>query len=261
MQFSGKVALVTGAGSGIGKAAAQRLAAEGCAVGVLTHDREEAETAVQEIVASGGRAMALVADVASEDQMKAAVAGLVREYDRLDYLFVNAGINGVWAPIDEIDPDEWDRTINTNLRGTYLTLHYGVPHLKRAGAGAVVITASVNGTRIFSNPGATAYSATKAAQVAMTQMLALELAKFKIRVNVVCPGKIETGIEDSTTHRDEAVAGEPVEYPEGKIPLTRGEAGTADEVADLVLFLLSDRAKHITGTPVWIDGAESLLVG
>ncbi|MBB5712640.1 SDR family oxidoreductase [Sphingomonas xinjiangensis] len=261
MQFSGKVALVTGGGSGIGKATAQRLAAEGCAVGVLTHDRDEAETAVNEIAAAGGQALALVADVSSEDQMKGAVADLVREYDRLDYLFVNAGINGVWAPIDEIEPDEWDRTINTNLRGTYLTLHYGVPHLKRAGGGAVVITASVNGTRIFSNPGATAYSATKAAQVAMTQMLALELAKFKIRVNVVCPGKIETGIEESTTHRDEAVAGEPVEYPEGKVPLTRGEAGTADVVADLVLFLLSDRAKHITGTPVWIDGAESLLVG
>jgi NAD(P)-dependent dehydrogenase (short-subunit alcohol dehydrogenase family) len=261
MEFSDTVALVTGGGSGIGKAAALRLAAQGCAVGVLTRDRDESEAAVREIVAAGGRALPLIADVSDEDQMKAAVADLVREYGRLDYLFANAGINGVWAPIDEIAPDEWDRTIATNLRGTYLTLHYGVPHLKRAGGGAVVITASVNGTRIFSNPGATAYSCTKAAQVAMTQMLALELAKFRIRVNVVCPGKIETAIEDSTTHRNEAVSGEPVEYPQGKIPLTRGEAGTADEVADLVLFLLSDRARHVTGTPVWIDGAESLLVG
>ncbi|HEX8556313.1 MAG TPA: SDR family NAD(P)-dependent oxidoreductase [Sphingomonas sp.] len=261
MEFSDTVALVTGGGSGIGKAAALRLAAQGCAVGVLTRDRDESEAAVREIVAAGGRALPLIADVSDEDQMKTAVADLVREYGRLDYLFANAGINGVWAPIDEIAPDEWDRTIATNLRGTYLTLHYGVPHLKRAGGGAVVITASVNGTRIFSNPGATAYSCTKAAQVAMTQMLALELAKFRIRVNVVCPGKIETAIEDSTTHRNEAVSGEPVEYPQGKIPLTRGEAGTADEVADLVLFLLSDRARHVTGTPVWIDGAESLLVG
>jgi NAD(P)-dependent dehydrogenase (short-subunit alcohol dehydrogenase family) len=261
MEFSDTVALVTGGGSGIGKAAALRLAAQGCAVGVLTRDRDESEAAVREIVAAGGRALPLIADVSDEDQMKTAVADLVREYGRLDYLFANAGSNGVWAPIDEIAPDEWDRTIATNLRGTYLTLHYGVPHLKRAGGGAVVITASVNGTRIFSNPGATAYSCTKAAQVAMTQMLALELAKFRIRVNVVCPGKIETAIEDSTTHRNEAVSGEPVEYPQGKIPLTRGEAGTADEVADLVLFLLSDRARHVTGTPVWIDGAESLLVG
>jgi NAD(P)-dependent dehydrogenase (short-subunit alcohol dehydrogenase family) len=261
MGFSEQVALVTGAGSGIGKAAALRLAREGCAVGVLTHTPEDAGQVAREIVDAGGRALPLVADVADEDQMKAAVADLVRTYGRLDHVFANAGINGVWAPIDEIGPDEWDRTINTNLRGTYLALHYAVPHLKRAGGGAIVITASVNGTRIFSNAGATAYSATKAAQVAMTKMLALELAKFRIRVNVVCPGKIETDIEGSTTHRNPEVAGEPVEYPEGKIPLTDGEPGTADEVADLVLFLLSDGARHISGTPVWIDGAESLLVG
>jgi NAD(P)-dependent dehydrogenase (short-subunit alcohol dehydrogenase family) len=261
MEFEGKVALVTGAGSGIGRATALRLAAEGCAVGVLTRTADEAEQVAAEIRNGGGRALALVADVSDENQVKAATADLVREYSRLDYLFANAGINGVWAPIDELGPDEWDRTINTNLRGTYLTLHYGVPHLKRMGGGAIVITASVNGTRIFSNPGATAYSCTKAAQVAIAKMLALELAKFRIRVNVVCPGAIETAIEDSTTHRDPEVAGEPVEYPEGKIPLTDGEPGTADEVADLVLFLLSNRARHISGTPVWIDGAESLLVG
>jgi NAD(P)-dependent dehydrogenase (short-subunit alcohol dehydrogenase family) len=261
MTFSGKVALVTGGGSGIGKATALRLAAEGCAVGVLTHMADEAEAAAREIGAAGGRALALVVDVSQAEPMKAAVADLVREYGRLDYLFANAGINGVWAPIDELEPAEWDRTVATNLRGTYLTLHYGVPHLKQAGGGAVVITASVNGTRIFSNAGATAYSCTKAAQVAMTEMLALELAKFRIRVNVVCPGAIETNIANSTVHRDPKVAGEPVDYPEGKIPLTDGEPGTADEVADLVLFLLSDRARHISGTPVWIDGAESLLVG
>ncbi|MCG7348501.1 SDR family oxidoreductase [Sphingomonas sp. ACRSK] len=261
MRFSGQVALVTGAGSGIGKAVALRLAEEGCAVGVLTHTAEDAEQVARQIADAGGRALPLVADVSAEDQVKAAVADLVRAYGRLDHVFASAGINGVWAPIDELGPDEWDRTINTNLRGTYLTLHYAVPHLKHAGAGAIVITASVNGTRIFSNAGATAYSCTKAAQVAMAKMLALELAKFRIRVNVICPGQIETGIEESTTHRDAAVAGEPVEYPEGKIPLTDGEPGTSDEVADLVLFLLSDQARHISGTPVWIDGAESLLVG
>ena len=95
----------------------------------------------------------------------------------------------------------------------------------------------------------------------MTKMLALELARHRIRVNVVCPGAIETAIDQSTTKRDEEAAAEPVDYPEGKIPLTDGEPGTAEEVAELVAFLLSDRARHITGTPIWIDGAESLLVG
>ena len=261
MSFEGKVALVTGGSSGIGRAAVLRLASEGCAVGVLGQNRDKVAEVVSEARQAGGRAHPLIADVASETDMEAAVASLVQEFGRLDYLFANAGINGVWAPVDEITPEEWDRTINTNLRGTYLTLHYGVPHLKTAGGGAVVITASVNGTRIFSNAGATAYSCTKAAQVAMTQMLALELAKFRIRVNVVCPGAIETAIDESTTKRHQDVAGEPVEYPEGEIPLTRGEPGTAEEVADLVAFLFSERARHITGTPVWIDGAESLLVG
>ncbi|WP_210527638.1 SDR family oxidoreductase [Rubellimicrobium arenae] len=261
MSFNGKVALVTGGSSGIGRATVLRLAREGCAVGVLGHTQAKVDEVVEQVRTSGGRALALQADVASEHDMKAAIDRLVGEFGRLDFLFANAGINGVWAPIDEITPEEWDRTINTNLRGTYLTLHYGVPHLKQAGGGAVVITASVNGTRVFSNAGATAYSSTKAAQVAMTQMLALELAKFRIRVNVVCPGAIETAIDDSTTHRDPEVAGEPVEYPEGEIPLTDGEPGSSEEVAELVAFLLSDRARHITGTPVWIDGAESLLVG
>ena len=261
MEFAGKVAMVTGAGSGIGRATALRLAGEGCAIGALSQTADEVEQVVHDIRSAGGRARALVADVADEDAMKAATADLVREYDRLDYLFANAGINGVWAPIDEIGPGEWDRTIATNLRGTFLTLHYGVPHLKRMGGGAIVITASVNGTRVFSNAGATAYSCTKAAQVAMAKMLALELAKFRIRVNVACPGAIDTAIEASTTRRNPDVAGEPVEYPEGRIPLTDGQPGTAEQVADLVLFLLSDRARHVSGTPVWIDGAQSLLVG
>jgi NAD(P)-dependent dehydrogenase (short-subunit alcohol dehydrogenase family) len=135
-----------------------------------------------------------------------------------------------------------------------------VPHLKKAGAGSILITASINGTRTFTTPGATAYSATKAAQVAMAQMLALELAKHRIRVNVICPGKIETEIMDNTTQRDSEEAEVPAEHPEGTIPLTKGEGGTSDEVAELALFLASDRARHISGTPVWIDGAQSLLV-
>jgi len=197
--------------------------------------------------------------VADEGQMKQAVARLVQSYGRLDIVFANAGINGVWAPIDELQPEEWDRTINTNLRGTYMTLHYAVPHLKKAG-GSIVITASINGSRTFTSAGATAYSATKAAQVAMGQMLAVELAKHKIRVNVVCPGKIGTEISENTTKRNTEEAEVPAEYPAGPIPLTGEEPGTSGEVAELVLFLASDRSRHITGTPVWIDGGQSLLV-
>ncbi|MEE1655539.1 SDR family NAD(P)-dependent oxidoreductase [Microvirga sp. CF3062] len=259
MELQGKVALVTGAGSGIGKAAALRLAREGAMVGVLSHTDDEIRKTAQEIEQAGGKAIPLVADVGDEGQMKKAVADLVQTYGRLDIVFANAGINGVWAPIDELQPAEWDRTINTNLRGTYLTIHYAVPHLKKAG-GSIVITASINGTRTFTSAGATAYSATKAAQVAMTKMLAVELAKHKIRVNVVCPGKIDTEITENTDKRNTEEAEVPAEFPEGRIPLTGNEPGTSEEVAELVLFLASDRARHITGTPVWIDGAQSLLV-
>ncbi|MFL4989964.1 MAG: SDR family oxidoreductase [Microvirga sp.] len=259
MELQGKVALVTGAGSGIGKATALRFAREGAMVGVLSHTEDEIRKVAEEIERAGGRAIALVADVADEGQMRKAVADLVQAHGRLDIVFANAGINGVWAPIDELQPQEWDRTINTNLRGTYLTLHHAVPHLKKAG-GSIVITASINGSRTFTSAGATAYSATKAAQVAMAQMLAVELAKHKIRVNVVCPGKIGTEISDNTEKRDTQEAEVPAEYPAGPIPLTGQEPGTSEEVAELVLFLASDRARHITGTPVWIDGAQSLLV-
>jgi NAD(P)-dependent dehydrogenase (short-subunit alcohol dehydrogenase family) len=261
MQLSGKVALVTGAGSGIGRASARRLAREGARIGALSQSEDEVQEIVQELRAHGHEALGLVADVSDSTAMRSAVETLARTYQRLDIIFANAGINGVWAPIDEIEPEEWDRTINTNLRGTYLTLHYGVPHLKAAGSGAIVITSSINGTRVFSNAGATAYSATKAAQVAMSQMLALELAKHDIRVNVICPGKIETGIQAKTQARHLEEAREPAEYPEGKIPLTDGEGGTAEEVAELVLFLVSNRARFISGTPVWIDGAQSVFVG
>ena len=261
MELENKVALITGAGSGIGKAAALRLAKEGAAVGALSHTENEIRQTAQEIEAAGGRAIPLIADVSDAEAMRTAVAQLVHAFGRLDVVFANAGINGVWAPIDELAPEEWDRTINTNLRGTFLTLHYAVPHLKKAGGGSIIITSSVNGTRIFSNAGATAYSCTKAAQVALAKMAALELAKHRIRVNVICPGAITTEIDENTSARDLEAAKEPVEYPKGEIPLTDGRPGTSDDVAELVLFLASDHSRHITGTPVWIDGAESLLVG
>ena len=259
MELRGKVALVTGAGSGIGKAAALRFAREGAMVGVLSHTEDEIRKTAEEIERAGGKAIPLVADVADDGPMRKAVADLVEAFGRLDIVFANAGINGVWAPIDELQPEEWDRTINTNLRGTYLTLHHAVPHLKQVG-GSIIITASINGSRTFTSAGATAYSATKAAQVAMAQMLAVELAKHGIRVNVVCPGKIETEIQDNTQRRNTEEAKVPAEYPEGPIPLTGSEPGTSEDVAELVLFLASDRSRHITGTPVWIDGGQSLLV-
>lgn len=261
MQLAEKVALITGAGSGIGKAAALLLAKEGAKIAALgrTEDDELKDT-VSKIQNAGGEAIPVAADISQPDEMQQAVQQVANQWGRLDIVFANAGINGVWAPLEELEPDEWDKTIDVNLKGTFLTVKYAVPYLKKQG-GSVIITSSVNGTRIFSNTGATAYSCTKAAQVAFTKMVALELAESRIRVNVICPGAIETNIDESTEQRDLDKVREPVEFPEGRIPLTDGKSGSSEQVAQLVLFLASDTSSHITGTEIWIDGGESLLMG
>jgi NAD(P)-dependent dehydrogenase (short-subunit alcohol dehydrogenase family) len=260
MRLDDRVALVTGAGSGIGEATARRLAAAGARVAVLSRTPDEVERVVHDIERAGGHAMAVCADVSDAAAMEAAVAQVVERWRRLDVVVANAGVNGVWAPIEELAPEEFARTIAINLTGTFLTIKYAVPHLKRQG-GAVVVVSSINGTRVFSNTGATAYSASKAGQVVIAKMLALELAKHRIRVNAICPGKIETEIEENTEHRDLERAREPVEFPEGDIPLTDGAPGTAAQVAELALFLASDASAHVTGSEVWIDGGQSLMHG
>jgi NAD(P)-dependent dehydrogenase (short-subunit alcohol dehydrogenase family) len=256
--LDGKVALITGAGSGIGKGAAVRLAQAGAKIGALGRSDDELVQVVKQITRDGGEAIPLVADISKAQEMQDAVAALVRQWGKIDIVFANAGINGVWAPIDELALEEWEKTISINLTGTFLTIKHAAPYLKEDG-GSVIITSSVNGTRKFSSPGATAYSVTKAGQVAMAKMLALELAKHRVRVNVICPGAITTKIEDSTEIRNEEESSEPVEYPEGSIPLTDGKAGTPEEVAELVLFLASDASSHITGTEIWIDGGGTLM--
>jgi len=259
-QLSGKVALVTGAGSGIGRASALLLAQHGAKVAVLERAQKNAQQTVDEITNNGGDALAVVADISQPQEMERAAQQIIDRYGRLDIVFANAGINGVWASLEDLAPDEWDRTINVNLKGTFLTAKYTVPYLKQQG-GSIIVTSSVNGTRMFSNTGATAYSCTKAAQVAFTKMIAVELAPHKVRVNVICPGAIETNIDQSTEQRDVEEIRPHIEIEEGGQLLTGGKPGTAEEVADLVLFLASDASKHITGSEIFIDGGETLVRG
>ncbi|MCD0461477.1 SDR family oxidoreductase [Roseiconus lacunae] len=255
-----RVVLVTGGSEGIGAGIAKSCAACGAKVAVLARDENELRQVVESIKRDGGEAIWVTADVTNESEIKSAVETVVEHFGKLDSLVANAGTNGTWTPIDEMTTDEWRSTIDINLTGTYMAIHFAVPHLRAAGGGSIVIMSSINGTRTFSNEGASAYASSKAGQYALGKMLALELAPSKIRVNVICPGAIESAIHEKTDRDNLDKIETPIEYPEGKIPLTGGEYGTPDQVADLTVFLLSDSSRHITGTPVWIDGGQSLIV-
>jgi NAD(P)-dependent dehydrogenase (short-subunit alcohol dehydrogenase family) len=253
--LDGKVAFITGAESGIGRATALRFAREGARVGLADIDEENTRA---EIERAGGQAAFCKCDVSDPEQVRRAVEGTVERFGRLDVVVANAGINGVWAPIDELTPDEWDKTLDINLKGTFLTLRYTVPHLKRAGKGSIIITSSVNGNRTFSNAGATAYSCSKAGQVAMAKMAALELGKHQIRVNAICPGAINTKIQESTTMRDTDKIGLEIKLPDGS-PAVNDGRGESSDVADVCLFLASEQSRHVSGVEIYIDGGMSLL--
>lgn len=256
--LDGKVAFITGGASGIGAGTARRFAQEGARVVLADVQTEEGEQVRAEIGAQGGQALYVHCDVSDPASVRQAIGAAVETFGRLDVVFANAGINGVWTPIDELQPEEWDRTLDINLKGTYLTVHYAVPHLKQGGGGSSSITSSVNGNRTFSTAGASAYSTSKAGQVAFMKMIALELGRHNIRCNAVCPGAIHTNIDERTEQRDTDKIGIEVELPEGSPALHEGQGEPVD-VADTCLFLASDLSRHVSGVDIYVDGGASLL--
>ncbi|WP_077619398.1 SDR family oxidoreductase [Bacillus sinesaloumensis] len=253
-----KVAIITGGGSGIGRSTAIRLASEGAKVCLLDINYDHVVKVKEKIEKAGSTALAIKCDINSPLEIEQGIKAAMEHWGKIDILFANAGIAGEMAPIETMNVHDWDRTINTNLRGTFLTVKYSIPYLKRNG-GSIIITSSVSGSRIFSQAGFTAYSTSKAGQLAFMKMAALELAQYKIRVNAICPGGIQTHIQESI-HKSPDVKGIeiPIKFPEGDQPLEHGP-GQPEQVAQLVAFLASDVSSHITGTEIFIDGAESLL--
>ncbi|AIQ35397.1 MULTISPECIES: SDR family oxidoreductase [Paenibacillus] len=259
-KLEGKVAIVTGGGSGIGRATVLEFARNGAKVVLLDRTVENAEKVRKQVEKEGGEALVIECDVAEPPQVEAAINKAAAKWGRLDIVFANAGINGAMTPIETMDIESWDQTIHINLRGTFATVKYAIPHLKDSG-GSILINSSINGNRVFSNVGFSAYSTTKAGQVAFMKMAALELAQFQIRVNAICPGAIKTNIDDNTFPSEDLKEVKiPVEFPEGDQPLEEGP-GRPDQVAKLALFLASEDSDHITGTEIYCDGAESLLHG
>jgi NAD(P)-dependent dehydrogenase (short-subunit alcohol dehydrogenase family) len=256
--LDGKVAFITGAASGIGAETARRFAQEGAKVALADVMTEQGEALRSELESAGYETIYTNCDVSSSEAVKGAIDATVERFGKLDVVFANAGINGVWTPIEELQPDEWDRTLAINLKGTYLTTHFAVPHLKQAGGGSIIITSSVNGTRTFSTPGASAYSTSKAGQVAFMKMIALELGQHNIRCNAICPGLIHTNIGQRTEQRHTEKIGIEVNLPQGNPAVDEGK-GDPTEVADTCLFLGSDLSRHVSGVEIYVDGGASLL--
>ncbi|OME54456.1 3-oxoacyl-[acyl-carrier-protein] reductase [Paenibacillus odorifer] len=255
-----KVAVVTGAGSGIGKATAIRFAQQGAKVYMLDRTPEDSYETKREIESIGGTATVIECDVSNPGLVEESIRKVGEAAEKIDIVFANAGINGTWSPIETLEIEDWDQTLDTNLRSTFATVKYAIPHMKENG-GSIIITSSINGNRVFSNIGASAYSSSKAGQVAFMKMAALELAQYGIRVNAICPGSIDTQIGDNTYKSDDLQKVKiPVEFPEGNHPLENAP-GKPEQVANLVLFLASDESFHVTGTEIYVDGAESLLRG
>lgn len=254
-----KVAIVTGASSGIGRASAIRLAKSGVKVGLVDLKEENAEAVKNDIEKWGGKAEITDTDVSDPKRVEAAFHQIVEEWGRLDIVFANAGINGQVAPIEDLTPHDWDQTLTTNLKSTFMTVKYAIPHMKKRG-GSIIITSSINGNRVFNNIGMSLYSSSKAGQMAFGKMAALELAHYDIRVNIICPGAIETNIGQNTFQdkKDLKKVEIPVKYPKGQHPLEKGP-GKPEQVADLVHFLASDASSHISGSEIYIDGVDSLL--
>ncbi|MDF9842926.1 MULTISPECIES: SDR family NAD(P)-dependent oxidoreductase [unclassified Paenibacillus] len=260
LKLAGKVAVVTGGGSGIGKASVLEFARNGAKVILLDRTPDNAEKVKRQVEEAGGEALVIECDIEQPQQVKEAIDQAAATWGRLDIVFANAGINGAMAPIETMEMEDWNQTIHINLRGTFATVKYAIPHLKEKG-GSILINSSINGNRVFSNIGFSAYSTTKAGQVAFMKMAALELAQYKIRVNAICPGAISTNIDDNTYPSEDLEEVKiPVDFPEGDQPLEEGP-GRPDQVAKLALFLASNDSDHITGTEIYCDGAESLLHG
>jgi NAD(P)-dependent dehydrogenase (short-subunit alcohol dehydrogenase family) len=246
MKLRGKVALITGAGSGIGRATAILFAREGAKVVVVDYNEATARETAELIKKSGGEAIFIKADVSNSEDVRKMIERAVQEYGRLDILYNNAGIEGQQAPTAECPEENFERVISVNLRGVFLGMKYGIQQMLKQGGGVIINTASVAGMVGFA--GLPAYCASKGGVIQLTRTAALEYATMNIRINAICPGVIWTPmVERFTGKREEMIK----QFSEIQ-PVKR--MGRPEEVAALALFLASEDSSFITGAAITIDG-------
>ena len=258
MDFSGKVALVTGGGNGIGRAACVAFAKQGAKVVAVDRDGAAAEATAGIIRQNGGDAVAVTADVTKSADVKAYVKAAIDKYGRVDCFFNNAGIEGKVAPTAEYDEAVFDQVIGVNVKGVFLGMRHVLPEMIHQGSGAVVNTASVAG--LVATPGMPAYVASKHAVIGLTKTAAGEVARLGIRVNAVCPGPVDTrmihALEEQLSPGDPASVN--ARY-QAAIP--SGRYTTVEEIASMVLFLCSDLASNTTGGQFVVDGGRTSTGG
>jgi len=251
-----RVAFITGAASGIGAACARRFADQGAHVVQIDIKEEDAGLSA-EIRDTGQETLFIRCDVRDVAALRAAFARADEAFGSIDIVVANAGINGMRSPIDGFPVEAFEELVSTNLKGTFLTIQGGVPYLKRRG-GSVIAVASIIGTRTFRHAGTGVYGATKAGVVALAKALSLELGRYGIRVNSVCPGSTRTNIESSTRTEGLDAVETRLALPEGSPAINRG-VGDPEDVADVCLFLASDLSRHVSGATLFVDGGHSLL--
>ena len=239
-----KVSLITGGGSGIGRATCLLFAREGATVSVADYDDQGGQETVQQVKAAGGQAAFIRADVSRSVDVQNMLNTTVETYGRIDVLFNNAGIEGPSAKLANYPEDAWERVIATDLTSVYLGMKYVIPHMIKQGGGVILSTASVAGLVGF--PGSGAYAAAKAGVINMTRMVALEYAKKNIRINCICPGVI------STPMARRVIGGRPEEQVARMEPI--GRLGMPEDIANAALFLAGDESSFATGAPFIIDG-------
>ena len=243
-KLDSKVALITGAGSGIGRAASVLLTQEGARVGVVDNVIEGAEETVRQIKGDGGEAVAIKSDVALVADVENMVKTVVDTYGRLDILFNNAGISSVNRVFTaDLSIEDWDTVININLRGVFLGCKFAIPQMLKNGGGSIISTSSVNGLRAAKTIAP--YCASKAAVINLTRTIAAEYGDQGIRANAICPGVIETGMTKEIVPFFDFTA------------IGQGRAGQPEEIAQAVLFLASDDSSYLTGAAIPVDGGWS----
>jgi NAD(P)-dependent dehydrogenase (short-subunit alcohol dehydrogenase family) len=254
-ELDSKVALVTGASSGIGRATALAFAAKGARVVVAARRDDELQALVEEIEAGGGTATSIVTDVAVASDVARMVDHALQSFGRLDYAVNNAGIEGRLAGIAELEEDDWDQVLDINLKGTFLSMKYETRAMLAAGhGGAIVNVGSVNSFLGYATGAA--YVASKHGLVGLTTSVSAELASQDIRVNIVCPGMIDTPMHQ----RIRGLLGDAI-YDDVLLPnVHQRRAGKPEEIAAAILFLCSDAASYITGTTLTPDGGYTLTM-